>query len=91
MCDVMLTCKDELHSGQSDLAILGQVALHGWHICTHERSGHRIVLYVCYQTSNTLCTLAHTYIHTHKLHHGACVTTHMHTFTITMYPMVCVT
>ena len=28
MCDVMLTCKDELHSGQSDLAILGQVALH---------------------------------------------------------------
>ena len=75
MCDVMLTCKDELHSGQGDLAILGQVALHEM---AHEQSGHRIVLYMCYQTSNTLCTLAHTYINTSYT--LVCVSaTHTHT------------
>ena len=35
VCDVMLICKDELHSGQSDLAILGQVTLHRM---AHEQS-----------------------------------------------------
>ena len=70
MCNVMLTCKDELHSGQSDLAIFGQVALHGmahsytlaeWLRKTRVEHAQNCTVRVL-PTSNTLCTQAHTYI-----------------------------
>ena len=74
MCDVMLACKDELHSGQSDLAVLSQVALHEMvHLCISAKT-HRMVG-VLPKHPNTM-HLRNTYIHTPNAytHHGASVT-----------------
>ena len=78
VCDVMLTCKDELHSGQSDLAILGQVALHEMaHLYTRAEQAQNCTVRVLPNIQHTVHS--GTYVHRSYTMVHVSANTHTHT------------